>query len=386
MEKIKKHLGWHYLEDPKHLFFTLLLVALGVFGFRYSISAYSEMFEVGFALEKTQSIAPDEPVTVKFSQAMFPGSFEGIRLEPRENARLSWDEDGKKMLIYPERSWKVGEDYKIFLPEGRSRLLLKTKEINLGFSVEPYPKIISFSPVDGSTDVVLDMEEPLEVSFDRSTANFLLRAELDPQADLTFEGNADKTQIKFLPKSKLEEGKKYTAKVYIKYKDEPDNLYWQIYSGSFETLPPPPETWEKDHNLRILQAKKYTQAKKPAGKYIDVNISQQILSLFEDGKIVDSYMISSGKRGMETPKGEFSIHNKAPRVWSKKYGLYMPFWMAVASDGSFGFHELPEWPGGYKEGAAHLGIPVSHGCIRLGVGSAKRVFEWTEVGTPVVIY
>jgi lipoprotein-anchoring transpeptidase ErfK/SrfK len=64
----------------------------------------------------------------------------------------------------------------------------------------------------------------------------------------------------------------------------------------------------------------------------------------------------------------------------------MPFWMAVAADGKFGIHELPEWPGGYKEGANHLGIPVSHGCIRLGVGPAKQVYDWTEVGTPVVIY
>jgi lipoprotein-anchoring transpeptidase ErfK/SrfK len=33
-----------------------------------------------------------------------------------------------------------------------------------------------------------------------------------------------------------------------------------------------------------------------------------------------------------------------------------------------------------------LGIPVSHGCVRLGIGPAKQVYEWTEVGTPVIIY
>ena len=89
---------------------------------------------------------------------------------------------------------------------------------------------------------------------------------------------------------------------------------------------------------------------------------------------------------MNTPAGEYAIRNKAPRVWSRAYGLFMPYWMALVPDGKFGIHELPEWPGGYKEGANHLGIPVSHGCVRLGVGPAQRVFEWTEINTPVIIY
>ena len=110
------------------------------------------------------------------------------------------------------------------------------------------------------------------------------------------------------------------------------------------------------------------------------------MSIFENGKIVDAFMVSTGKRGMETKKGEYTIHNKNPRAWSKDYGLWMPFWMAVAPDGSFGIHELPEWPSGYKEGANHLGTPVSHGCIRLGVGPAKFVYDFTTVGMPVIIY
>lgn len=89
---------------------------------------------------------------------------------------------------------------------------------------------------------------------------------------------------------------------------------------------------------------------------------------------------------MWTPTGEFKVHNKNPRAWSRTYGLYMPYWMAFVPSGKYGIHELPEWPGGYKEGANHLGTPVSHGCVRLGVGSAKAVYEWAEVGTPIVIY
>ena len=159
-----------------------------------------------------------------------------------------------------------------------------------------------------------------------------------------------------------------------------------MYSGYFETLPPAPETWEKDFALRLDQARRFTRPKISQGKYIDINLSVQIMSIFQDGKLVDSFLISSGKRGMDTPKGTHQIYNKSLRTWSKQYGLYMPYWMAIFPSGKYGLHELPEWPGGYKEGANHLGIPVSHGCVRLGVGAAEKVYNFADIGTPVVVY
>jgi lipoprotein-anchoring transpeptidase ErfK/SrfK len=110
------------------------------------------------------------------------------------------------------------------------------------------------------------------------------------------------------------------------------------------------------------------------------------MAIFDQGVILETYLISSGKRGMETPKGNFKIENKAPRPWSKEYGLFMPNWMALMPSGKVGIHELPEWPGGYKEGQSHLGTPVSHGCVRLGVGAAKKVYDWAEIGTSVIVY
>lgn len=119
-------------------------------------------------------------------------------------------------------------------------------------------------------------------------------------------------------------------------------------------------------------------------KKIEIDTKKQELTYFADGMRIWTYRVSTGKASMPTPKGEFKIINKHPRPWSKKYGLWMPFWMGI-KDGSYGLHELPEWPNGYKEGANHLGIPVSHGCIRLGVGDAKKIYDWAPVGTRVVI-
>ena len=151
-------------------------------------------------------------------------------------------------------------------------------------------------------------------------------------------------------------------------------------------MPILPVVRDKDPIKRLEEAKIYAKPQITEGKYIDISLAHQNMVLFEDGKMIDVYLISSGKRGMETPKGTFNLQNKVPRAWSKKYGLFMPNWMALVPSGEYGIHELPEWPGGYKEGANHLGFPVSHGCVRLGAGSAKRVYDWAELGTTVVVH
>ncbi|OQB06343.1 MAG: hypothetical protein BWY19_00338 [bacterium ADurb.Bin212] len=120
------------------------------------------------------------------------------------------------------------------------------------------------------------------------------------------------------------------------------------------------------------------------GKYIDVDLTQQKLCQIEGNVVLNCYIVSSGKASTPTPVGTRYIQSKHPKAWSAPYGLYMPWWQALG--GGYGLHELPEWPNGYKEGESHLGTPVSHGCVRLGVGAAEAVYNWTDIGTPVYIH
>jgi len=140
----------------------------------------------------------------------------------------------------------------------------------------------------------------------------------------------------------------------------------------------------RNNSPRILAIQKRAKVIENKGKTIVIDLSEQKLSNFEDGFRIESYLVSTGKRGYNTPTGEYDIKNKIDRAYSKNYGLYMPFWMAFTNVGH-GIHELPEWPNGYKEGENHLGIPVSHGCVRLGVGSAEKIYNWSEMGTPVIV-
>jgi hypothetical protein len=119
-------------------------------------------------------------------------------------------------------------------------------------------------------------------------------------------------------------------------------------------------------------------------KSIKIVLSKQTLSQVVMGIPVASYAVSSGLPKTPTPVGTFKILQKDPRAWSSSAKLWMPYWMHFSGRGH-GLHELPEWPSGKKEGANHLGKPASHGCVRLGVGAAKKLYDWTPIGTTVVI-
>lgn len=118
-------------------------------------------------------------------------------------------------------------------------------------------------------------------------------------------------------------------------------------------------------------------------KRIEVNLAKQEMSYFLGGVRMGKFKVSSGKNN-STPSGHFIITNKSLKAWSP-YGLWMPYWMGLDT-GKFGIHELPVWPSGYREGEDHLGIPVSHGCVRVGVGPAEFLYNWAPIGTKVFIY
>jgi hypothetical protein len=116
---------------------------------------------------------------------------------------------------------------------------------------------------------------------------------------------------------------------------------------------------------------------------IEIDLKNQKLSYFLSDIKIDEYLVSSGVKNT-TPKGNYKVLNKSPKAWSK-FGLWMPYWLGLGDHGEFGIHELPIWPNGHREGEKSIGHPASHGCIRLGVGPAKIIYDWARVGTPVII-
>lgn len=124
-------------------------------------------------------------------------------------------------------------------------------------------------------------------------------------------------------------------------------------------------------------------------RYIDVDLSEQKLRYYDHGVLVDEFSISTGKVTMPTPIGVFKITNKSVEAYSRRYGLFMPYWMQITSEGH-GLHGLPFWKlkngGILYEGEDHIGKKVSHGCVRMLVPEAAQLFNWATVGTPVIVH
>lgn len=129
-----------------------------------------------------------------------------------------------------------------------------------------------------------------------------------------------------------------------------------------------------------------------APKYIEVDKGQEMMYIFENGKVIDKHIVSTGLY-YPTPVGEFKILNKADNAYSDIYNVWMPYWMAFyyspVIHASFGIHELPYW---YSNGAKitrpreFLGSPHTGGCISLDIGAAKKVYDWADIGTPVYVF
>jgi hypothetical protein len=377
--------GWQIKKSVKILL-LLAIVMLSVLGVVIGIQAKYAVSSADISLEKNQDISPEEAVIVDLPIAPWSENYVSeMRVLPDTAVNFQW-RDKRKLIITPKKFWIPETEYKVILPQGKSFLLSKIDGGEFVFKTVKYPRVVSITPSDGAKDSVVDAESPIVVDFDKSTRGFFINFVIDPQSTVVYQNNPEKTEFKLLPKENVRDGQKYDLKIYARYAKANAVSDFQIFESSFETFVPANIVWDKDFNIRLEQARKYTRPQIIVGKYIDINLENQVMTIFQDSILIDNYMISSGKASMPTPKGTFKIENKTPRAWSKEFGLFMPWWNALVPDGKFGIHELPEWPGGYKEGANHLGTPVSHGCIRLGVGPAKIVYDWAPIGTPVVIH
>ncbi|PJB89089.1 hypothetical protein CO083_01255 [Candidatus Roizmanbacteria bacterium CG_4_9_14_0_8_um_filter_34_12] len=130
-----------------------------------------------------------------------------------------------------------------------------------------------------------------------------------------------------------------------------------------------------------------------AQKYIEIDISQQAMYLFENSNLIARHRISSGLY-KPTPRGEFALINKANNAYSDIYHVWMSYWMAFyyekETNSYYGIHELPYWVSGdgqkIQRPREFLGSPHTGGCVSLDIGIAKQVYDWSETGLPVYIY
>lgn len=145
--------------------------------------------------------------------------------------------------------------------------------------------------------------------------------------------------------------------------------------------------WIDDRSAgRVDPAKRMPAWGKNGEKWLDVNITKQVLVAYEGTNPVFATLISSGEAGLDDPEKTKSTKRGIFRIHTKYISVTMD------SDVVGEEYELRDVPyvqyfeGGYALHGAYwhdgFGQPKSHGCINLAPEDARRLFWWTEPQVP----
>ncbi len=181
---------------------------------------------------------------------------------------------------------------------------------------------------------------------------------------------ADQHELMFFPEFGFDPSIDYRVKV--------------ISPSLFATIEPLSKTYtfkvDAVNNVAEITKEIYTP-QITNGKYIDVNLKSMVIALFQDGQIIKTFPLAGkGGFGYSTPVGNYKILRKEPKHFSSLSKVWMPWSLNFRSDGYY-LHGWPYLPNGKKITTAY-----SHGCVRLFDGDDKELYDWAEIGTPVIIH
>ncbi|MGI5840855.1 MAG: L,D-transpeptidase [Patescibacteria group bacterium] len=126
-------------------------------------------------------------------------------------------------------------------------------------------------------------------------------------------------------------------------------------------------------------------------KRIEVDLTTQMLSAYENNKLVYNFLISTGKWD-RTPTGTFKIWAKILSQkmsgGSKELGTYyylpnVPYILFFYND------KVPKHVGYSIHGTYwhnNFGVPMSHGCVNMKTPEAEMIFNWADYDTPITIF
>src|SRR6266700_3176368 len=153
--------------------------------------------------------------------------------------------------------------------------------------------------------------------------------------------------------------------------------YWPGYDHGYYYLPAP--TVPQRPRVRRPQTKTIEAPEKESSKpqgplIIAISIDKQSLKIYDANGFFAETPISTGMRGHPTPMGVFSIIQKHKFHHSNIYSnAPMPYMQRIT------------WSGVAMHAGVLPGYPASHGCIRMPMAFAIKMWNWTRMGARVVV-
>lgn len=239
-----------------------------------------------------------------------------------------------------------------------------------------------------------------EITYELGEETFTISAEdLASMMKDDMSGHADKRAVK-----------KYVAKLAEKYDNINSTREFKSLTGKNVTVPPGTYGWMIDQDAEVkklikninshqnisrepeFSATGYGEYRRDMGDtYIDVDISNQEVNYYKNGKLIFSSPCVTGSRltGTITDVGAYYILNKVRNVVLRgdnadgtEYESPVSYWLGVNWAGE-GFHDA-SWRGSF--GGSIWTYNGSHGCINMPTWTMPELYEKAEVGIPVAVH
>ncbi len=147
-----------------------------------------------------------------------------------------------------------------------------------------------------------------------------------------------------------------------------------------------PDEWVEARFVAVVSPNPTPPEGVTNNRWIEVNLDQQTLSVYEDGQLKFATIISSGVERFWTQPGLFQIYQK------KESETMSGAFEADRSD--FYYLQNVPWTMYYDQARAlHgaywqtlLGYQRSHGCVNLSIGDSRWVYDWAKEGDWVWVH
>jgi lipoprotein-anchoring transpeptidase ErfK/SrfK len=244
-----------------------------------------------------------------------------------------------------------------------------------GLPIEQYQALLAHmaaNPVPNVRPVPVDKENTLRYSNTKSKparmASTFAGALFDVTPALPMAWVLRLTRPRVLPLWEADHTQNYVSRytlVYLYASLKADGTTWYLIG---------PGQWVARTGLAQL-----IPASRPGGvggKWIAVDVIQQVLTAYEDDRLVLATLISSGKGKYYTRLGLFNIYLRrltddmsSMMGAADAYNIYdVPFVMYF--DNGEALHGS-SWHDDY-------GTPMSHGCVNMTISDAHWLYDWTE--------
>jgi hypothetical protein len=153
-----------------------------------------------------------------------------------------------------------------------------------------------------------------------------------------------------------------------------DNLTWNLVA---------PGEWVDSRQIARVDPVAAQPAGVTGGRWIQVNLSEQTVTVYDNNRLVFATMASTGIDRFWTRPGLFQIKKKLETET-----------MSNSVPDDFYYLEDVPWTMYFDEGRAlhgaywhnWFGYPQSHGCVNLSIGDSHWLYDWANEGDTVYVY